>query len=303
MLAALAAAAALLAACGTEQPGDGDAGVRVVATTTQAGDLARRVGEGRAAVDQILAPNSDPHGYEPRPSDAEAIAGAALVVRSGGEIDDWLAELIDAAGADAQVVELLAAADPNAGGETVDPHWWQDPRAARRAVLAIRDAFIEADPDGRATYERNAASYVARLGRLDAAVAACIDRIPAADRELVTTHDALGRYADRYGLELIGALIPSRSTQAQPSSKAIGELVEQIEALDVQAVFPESSVDPELERAVARETGATVGSALWADSLGPRGSSGATYIASIESNTEAIVSGLSGGAEDCRPGG
>ena len=116
--------------------------------------------------------------------------------------------------------------------------------------------------------------------------------MPAARRKLVTTHDSLGYYADRYGLEVVGALIPSLSSQAQPSSKDTAELVDQIERLGVRAIFPESSLNPKLERAVARESGAEVGEALWADTLGAEGSSGATYVDSIRSNTRAIVGGL-----------
>jgi len=100
---------------------------------------------------------------------------------------------------------------------------------------------------------------------------------------------------------VVGALIPSLSGQAQPSAKDTSELVAQIEELGVRAIFPESSLDPRLEEAVARESGATVGEALWADTLGPAGSGGATYIESIQANTEAIVDGLSSGEVKCRP--
>ena len=117
----------------------------------------------------------------------------------------------------------------------------------------------------------------------------------------MTTHDALGYYAARYGLEVIGAVLPSLSTQAQPSARDIEALVSQIERTGVEAIYPESSLNPKLERAVARESGASVGSALWADSLGPEGSSGATYIASIAANTRSIVHGLTGGTVDCSP--
>lgn len=266
-----------------------------MATTTQLGDFVRQVGGGRVAVDQILGANADPHSYEPRPSDASAIAEADLVLRSGGDLDEWLTELIESAGDEALTIEAIDSVEPRGD----DPHWWQDPRNAEKAVAAIRDGLVEADPDGRETYVRNAAAYTERLGRLDSAVARCIDQIPVKSRQLVTTHDALGYYADRYGLEVIGALIPSLSTQAQPSSKDVGALVNQIDTLGVKAIFPESSVNPKLEEAVARETGAEVGEALWADTLGPEGSSGANYVESIQANTEAIVDGLTGGAAEC----
>ena len=131
-------------------------------------------------------------------------------------------------------------------------------------------------------------------------MAACIDRLPRSRRKLVTSHDALGYYTDRYGLEVVGAVIPSLSTQAQPSSRAVNRLVDRIRSQRVAAIFPESSLNPKIEKAVARESGAAIGGDLWADTLGPKGSDGATYIGSIEANTDTIVRGLSGGRERCR---
>ena len=178
-----------------------------------------------------------------------------------------------------------------------DPHWWQDPRNAVRATGAIGAALTKAGAKGA---DRRAAAYGERLRRLDRHVAACIDRLPRSRRKLVTSHDSLGYYTARYGLETVGAVIPSLSTQAQPSSKAVNRLVDQIRREKVRAIFPESSVNPKIEKAVARESGASVGGALWADTLGPEGSRGATYIGSIRANTDTIVRGLSGGRERCR---
>jgi zinc/manganese transport system substrate-binding protein len=294
-------AVAMAAGCGGgSDERSGDASLKVVATTTQVGDFVRQVGGRRVDVEQILEPNADPHDYEPRPSDALALGDADVVFRSGGDLDGWLEELIASAGGDPETVGLIDSARSTAGRGEVDPHWWQDPRNAELAVDAIRDALTEADPGGRDAYRRDAAAYATRLRRLDRDVAACIERVPALRRKLVTTHDALGPYAARYGLEQVGALIPSLSSQAQPSSKDTAELVGQIERLGVRAIFPESSLNPKLERAVARETGAEVGEALWADTLGPQGSSGATYVDSIRANTDAIVSGLTEGRERCQ---
>jgi ABC-type Zn uptake system ZnuABC Zn-binding protein ZnuA len=274
----------------------------VVGTTTQVGDFLRQVGGSRADVRQLLRPNSDPHDYEPRPSDVKALSQADLVVRSGGEVDEWLDGLVDDAGSGARVVDLSRVVRTRHRDGELDPHWWQDPRNAELAVKAIRDRLAQADPAGAPAYRRNAARYLARLDRLDRDTAACIDRIPPARRKLVTTHDALGYYADRYRLEVIGAVLPSLSTQAQPSARDVEALVDQIRRTGVRAIYPESSINPKLERAVARESGAKVGGTLWADSLGPQGSSGATYIESVESNTRAIAAGLSGGSVTCPAG-
>ncbi len=296
-LAALALAASLLtAACGDDGGGGGGgASVGAVATTTQVADLVRSVGGERVDVDGILPPNADPHDYEPRPSDAAALADAEVVFRSGGDLDEWLDEVVDSAGGDARQVTLIDSVE-RAGD---DPHWWQDPRNAILAVAAIRDALVEADPGGRAGYERRAAAYTRRLRRLDAEVARCIARVPAAKRKLVTTHDALAYFADRYGLEVIGAVIPSLSTQAQPSAKDVAELVDQIETEGVEAIFPEAALNQKLEQAISREAGADVGGELWADTLGPEGSTGATYVGAIRSNAATIAAGLSGGRVSC----
>jgi zinc/manganese transport system substrate-binding protein/manganese/iron transport system substrate-binding protein len=293
LLATLFACAALLVGFGS---GGGDAGrPTIVATTTQAADLARAVAGNRAEVRGVLAPNSDPHDYEVRPGDVKALARATLVVRSGGDLDEWLGGAIDSAGADAPVVDLL----DRVGDEGGDPHWWQDPRRAEAAVDAIGDSLAAADPAGASAYAANARRAVRRLRALDAAVRRCIGRIPADERTLVTTHDALGHFARRYGLRVVGTVIPSRSTQAQASAGDLAELVDTIRRERVKAIFAESSVNAGVEDAIARETGARVGRPLWADALGPAGSSGATYAASIEANTAAIVDGLTGGARTC----
>jgi ABC-type Zn uptake system ZnuABC Zn-binding protein ZnuA len=313
LAAVLLCVAAVAAACGDDDStAAGGGSVTVVATTTQAADLARAVGGERAKVVGLLPANADPHDYEVRPRDVEALADADLVIRSGGDLDEWLQSAIESSGTGAPELTLLDhvrrlegghehAEEEHAGEEEheVDPHWWQDPRNAETAVAEIEQALASADPDGAPAYERNARAYTARLRALDRAVATCIDRIPPGQRKLVTTHDALGYYADRYGLEIVGAVIPSLSTQAQASAGEVDALVDTIRREGVKAIFAESSVNPKLEQQIADESGATIGKALWADTLGPPGSDGETYLESIASNTRAIASGLSGGTVDC----
>ena len=126
-----------------------------------------------------------------------------------------------------------------------------------------------------------------------------MERVPPGKRKLVTTHDALGYFAERYGLEVIGAVIPSLSTQAQPSARDIDALVEQIEHEGVEAIFPEVAVSQRLEQAVSRESGAEVGRELWTDSLGDEGSGAETYLKAMRVNTAALVEGMSGGRARC----
>lgn len=261
-----------LAGCGQNE-GAASSATTVVATTNHAADLASNVtGE---QVTSLLPANADPHDYEVRPQDVQALAEADLIVRSGGELDEWLGEAIEGAGSDAPVVTLMDSV------QTIgdDPHWWHDPRNAVLAVEAIRDAL---PAPGRAD------AYIAELRELDAEIAACIERIPPQQRKLVTTHDALGYYAQRYGLEVVGAVIPSQSTAGQPSAGETAALVETIREQGVEAVFAESSVDAKVEQAIAREAGARLGDPLFADTLGP----GMSYVESMRANTEAIADGL-----------
>jgi ABC-type Zn uptake system ZnuABC Zn-binding protein ZnuA len=291
LLALLIIAAVTAAGCRSA----GGSHATVVATTTQVADMTRAVAGNRVTVKQILQPNADPHEYEPRPSDAEAVANAKLVIRSGGDVDGWLSGVIGQAGGKARVVNRIDSVHRRGA----DPHWWQDPRNAISAVEAIRGALTKVDPKGAAGYRARADAYVARVRALDRGIAACVARLPAGQRRLVTSHDALGYYANRYGFKVIGAAIPSLSTQAQPSAKSTQRLVAQIKKQHVAAIFPESSLNPKLEQAIGRDAGAKVGGALWADTLGPKGSSGATYLGSLAANTRTIVSALSLGKANC----
>ena len=260
-------------------------------------DLVRQVGGERVSVDGLLRPGGDPHDFEPRPSDVADVAKADLVFRSGGEVDEWLDDVISSAGGDAEVVSLIDSVKRRDD----DPHWWQDPLNAVRAVEVIRARLTELDPGGARIYRRNAGLVERRLRALDERIAACVRRVPRAKRAIVTTHDALGYFAGRYGVRVVGAVIPSLSTQAQASAGDVQKLVEQIRRERVEAIFPESSVNPDIERAIAREADARIGDSLYADSLGPKGSAGETYEGALRHDATALVRGMSGGKVDCRP--
>jgi zinc/manganese transport system substrate-binding protein len=288
-----------LPGCGESAP-SGDGELSVVATTTLVGDLARNAGGDRVAVHTLVDPSVDPHEYEPKPSDVRSISDAAVVLRSGGDLDRWLDDLIENAGGDAEIVTLIESVK-TIGGDELDPHWWQDPANAVRAVRAIEAVLTAADPDGRHAYARNGRAYRAKLRELDRQIAACMRRIPANRRKLVTTHDALGYFARRYDVEVVGSVIPSLSTQAQASAREVRELVDQIRDEGVETIFPETALNPRLERAIAREAGVDVGDPLWADALGPRGSDGETYIEAMAANTASMVAGMTAGEISCRP--
>jgi zinc/manganese transport system substrate-binding protein/manganese/iron transport system substrate-binding protein len=292
-------------ACRDESNG-GSGKLRVVATTTQIGDFARNVGGNRISLTLLLKPNQDAHDFEPQPSQMRAISEADLIVRNGAGLDAFLdkslseskAKVIDLSGG----LTLLEGHEEHEGEaaegeeeeEGKDPHIWFSVANAKRMVETLRDALAGADAANAAYYGDNAAKYLASLDALDAKIKSDVATIPAACRKLVTNHDVLGYYANAYGLEIVGAVIPSTSTEAQPSAADIADIVRKIKAEKVPAIFAEASVNPALIRQVGREAGVKVVADLYGDSLGPATSDGATYIKMMESNTRKIVEALRG---------
>jgi zinc/manganese transport system substrate-binding protein len=295
-----------LAGCGGSSAGSGRGGVDAVATTTQIGDWTRQVAGRFGNVHQLLEPNSDPHDYEPRPADVVATAGAAVVFENGDELDHWMGKVVREAGGSPRVVVLGERVPVKLPGEAsgpeasrFDPHWWHDPRNAIAAVRQIRDALSSADPAHEAAYRRNASRYITELRRLDHEIAACIARVPQPARKLVTDHDAFGYFAKRYAIHVIGAVVPSQTTQAQPSARDTARLIALIEREHVRAVFPESSLNAKLAEAISRETGASAHYRLYGDTLGPQGSAGATYLSMEAANANALAAGFTGGRLRC----
>ncbi len=286
------------AGCGGSDE-SGGAALQVVGTTPQVADWVREVGGDRVAVTQILPPNIDPHDFEPSPSDADAVGAAAVVFSSGVGLDEWAGGLVESSGSSGILVEVAPDDDLIKGGEEeghdhggLDPHFWHDPTLVKRAVDAITAELVKTDPDGAEGYEKRAANYKAELDELDAELTKAYGAVPAADRKMVTDHDAFGYLARRYDITVVGTVIPSLSTAAEPSARETAALIDRIKEQGVCAVFSESSVDPKLAKQVAEESGATIYPDLYGDSLGPQDSDGATYLGMMRHNQEVLVKGF-----------
>lgn len=313
---------AALVACGaSEDPaasgeGAGADKVAVVATTPVVADFVRVVGGDAVEVTQLLKPNVDPHDYEPSPADVAAIADADLVVMNGVGLEAWLTDTVKSSGYSGTVVDSSKGVTIREGGEHEegeeehaeggeegeehaegDPHIWHDPGNAKIMVRNIGDALSAADAGDKATFDKNVTAYSAELDALDRANTAAITSIPTAGRKLVTNHDAFGYYTARYGLEFVGAIIPSFDSSAELSGKQLSDLVARIRSSGVKAVFSESSLPPKTAETVAKEAGVQVvggEDALYADGLGPEDSAGATYLKAAQHNTATIVKALGG---------
>jgi ABC-type Zn uptake system ZnuABC Zn-binding protein ZnuA len=274
--------------------------LNVVATTTQVADFAANIGGDKVRVHGLLKPNVDPHDYEPTPLDMRMLAEADVVVKNGVGFEKWLDQAIEASGFRGTLVDASQGVRLRTGeGASADPHIWHDPRNAKTMAANIARAFAAADAANAAVYEQNLAAYQARLDELDAEIEKKIQTIPEDRRKLVTDHDTFGYYADRYGLTVVGSVIPSFDTSAELSAKQITDLVARIKAAGVTAIFSEASLPPKTAEAIGREAGVRVVAgedALYGDSLGPEGSAGATYLQMMRHNTDTIVAALGGAA-------
>jgi ABC-type Zn uptake system ZnuABC Zn-binding protein ZnuA len=293
---ALATGLALLGGLGRAAA---DPSIVVVATTTQLQDLVANVGGSRVHVVGLLRPNVDPHEYEPKPSDVAALAGARLIVTSGVGLDTWMDKVIANSGTKAPVV-VASRGLPIRKGDSAepagDPHWWHDPTLFSRAAANVAAALERADPSGQAVYAANLARYEVALRALDRENAAEVATVSKAQRKLVTNHDAFGYLAARYGITIVGSVIPSLSTAAEPNARDTARLIARIKSQHVKAIFTESSLNPKLEEQIAHDAHVAVYADLYGDTLGPKGSPGATYLGMERWNVKAMVAGFLGRA-------
>jgi zinc/manganese transport system substrate-binding protein len=289
----------VMAAC--EQPATGTAAVtrpKVVATFSILGDLVRQVGGDLVELHTLVGPDGDAHTFEPAPADAVSVAQADLVFENGLEFEAWLDQLYTSSGSKAQRVEVTEGVTPGqigVGDETgsVDPHAWQDVTSSMKMVEIIRDALAMQDPAHAAAYQANAATYLAQLQTLDTEIQEMVNTLPIERRRLVTNHDALGYFARRYGFEILGNALGSISTEAgEPSAAQLAQLIEEIKAAGVPAIFTENIENNSIINQVAQEAGVVVAPPLYTDALGLPGTDGETYLKMMRYNAETIVASL-----------
>jgi ABC-type Zn uptake system ZnuABC Zn-binding protein ZnuA len=283
--------------------------LRVLASTTFLADIAQNIAGGRVQVDSLLPFGTDPHAYQAAPSDVAKISESDLLILNGVEYEHFVEALLENAGGQRIIVEATAGLEPHsaegnadetesgagseqeAGGTQGDPHMWLDPNLVITYVKNIRDGLIEVNPAGAETYQANADVYIAQLKDLDAWIVEQVKAIPAGRRLMVTNHEALGYFAERYGFEIVGAVIPSLSTDAGTSAKEMSSLIEQIKAAGAPAIFLGEVENPDLANQIADETGVKVVDDLYLESL-TDGAPAATYIDMMKHNVTRIVDGL-----------
>jgi zinc/manganese transport system substrate-binding protein len=298
--------ALLLTACGGSDGGGSSTEVKaatlasgeklhVVATTVQVTALAREVGGDRIELKGIVPAGADAHEFEPIASDLAAIEQAHLILRNGIGLDDWLDDSLKAAkyASSAVVTRGVKIRQIEEDGKKVeDAHVWHNVDNAKLMTDNVASALAKADPANKEYYEARRLSYGAKLDTTKQRVQATIDEIPADSRKLVTNHDSLHYFADAFGLTVVGAVIPSVSTDAEPSAKDASALLETIRKQRVKAIFAESSVNPALARSLARDANVKVIDDLYGDSLGKPGSGADTIDGMLLANARKIADGL-----------
>lgn len=281
----------------------------VLAVETFLADMAQNVAGTRLTVSALLPLGVDPHSFEPTPSDVMKIASSDVLIINGAGLETFLEKLLQTAGGERRVIvasagltsrevhhEEEAEAEETGHMESHshegDPHFWLDPQLAIRYVENIRDGLSQADPAGAPIYATNAETYIRQLKELDQWIVAQVSQVPEERRLLVTNHESLGYFADRYGFTIIGTVVPSVSSGSSPSARQLAELIDQIRATGAPAVFLETGSNPQLAQQVAREAGVKVVMELYTHSLTEAGGPAPTYIDMMKHNTMIIVEAL-----------
>jgi zinc/manganese transport system substrate-binding protein len=303
LITGLAASLATLTACGS----DDDSGAPTVAATTGIlADITSQVAGDDAEVEQIVPDSASPHDYQPSAEDRQKLVEADLIAYNGegldasvpvdeGDAPAWaLAENVPGLLPFSEEEHADEGGDEHAEDEehaeegSHDPHVWMDPTRVEAALPSLAAALAEIDPDHANAYRERAEEFAKRLDAIDRDVASEIDSLPPSDRELVTSHDALSYFADRYGLEVVATPFPATGAEAEASASSVADVIDTVEQTGTPALFAEETDDAEVLDSIANETGAVVVSDLLVESPGSAG----TYEGMLRHDGELIATSL-----------
>lgn len=297
----------LATACTSASPLHGSqSGPRVIVVETFLADIVQNIAGERLVIDSLMPAGVDPHSYQPSPQDVARIVESDLIILNQTGLEGALDDVILNAGGDFVLVEAAAGlearhpAEEEGGlsdhedehGEEIDPHYWLNPLNVITYVENITAALVEVDPQGADEYEHNAAAYIEELKELDRWISAELAKIPAERRLLVTNHESLGYFADHYGFQVIGAIIPSATTGASPTAQDLAALTRQIQETGAPAIFLETGANPRLAEQLALETGIQIAPPLYSHSTNDGEGPASTYLEMMRYNTSIIVEAL-----------
>lgn len=296
-----------LAACGSGTKPAAE-GVTVVSTTTILGGVAGEIATcGGANAITLMPIGADPHDFAPSSEQVATLVSADLVVANGLGLEQGLEQALESAAADgAPVMHVAERMDPLPFGEEghadehgpagEDPHFWLDMDRMARAAELIGEQLAQISGDQ--AFVACGAEVASEIRTAESSVIATLDSISEDKRVLVTDHDAFGYFANRYGFEIAGTVIPGGSTLGSPSSAELAELVSTMQAEGVTTIFANTAEPETLADAVAAELADGSNPTdvmvipLYVGSLGEPGSPADTYIGMMSTNAQLITEGL-----------
>ncbi|MFJ8927952.1 zinc ABC transporter substrate-binding protein AztC [Streptomyces sp. NPDC102340] len=291
------AAAATATACTTEGERP-----RIVVTTNILGDVTRQIAGDQAEVTVLMKPNADPHSFGLSARQAADLERADLVVHNGLGLEENVLRHVDAAReSGVATFEVGKAVDPltfhtgdDAGDGQADPHFWTDPDRMRKAAGLIADQITEhVDGVDDSAVRAQADRYDKELAKLSSWMEKSFDRVPERRRAIVTNHHVFGYLADRFDLRVVGAVVPSGTTLASPSSSDLRSLTQAMDEAGVRTVFADSSQPTRLAEVLRKEMGGGVQVVkLYSESLTAKGEGADTYLRMMRANTTAMTKGL-----------
>ncbi|KIA79740.1 metal ABC transporter substrate-binding protein [Chromobacterium amazonense] len=272
----------------------------VVASFSIIADMTREIGGDRVEVVSLVGPDQDAHVFQPSPADIKKVSAAKVLVVNGLGLEGWMTRLDKAANFRGVTVvaskgiktrqapeEEHAESDHDHDHGDVDPHAWHDPARVQTYIRNISAGLIQADPAGKAEYQRRASEYAAKVQALDAWAKQQFASVPAAKRKMLTSHDAFGYLGEHYQLQVLA--IQGVSTEAEASAKGVAQLTRQVRNERVKAVFMENMTDARLLKQLSTEAKVQIGGKLYADALsGPKGPA-ASYLQLMRYNVETIM--------------
>lgn len=273
----------------TDSPASAESQLEALATTSVLADIAQRVAGERVHIESILPVGADPHSYQHTPQDVVKVTSSKLLIVNGAGYERFLNALLENTGGETEIV--TASAGLSSGLEAGDPHFWLDPHNVIFYVENIREGLTHLDPDGAAEFKSNADAYIAELQSLDAWIVEQVKQIPAGRKLLITNHESLGYFAERYGFTVVGSVLESFSSDASPSAQQMAMLIDEIKASGAPAIFLDAGDNPALAQQIADETGVRVITDLHLESL-TDGVPAATYIDMMKYNVTQIVDAL-----------
>lgn len=265
-----------------------DSRLRVVTSFSILQDLVRTLGGDHVSVVNLVGENSDAHTYQPKPSDAIAIASADLVVFNGLAFEGWMARLIENSGYKNQQLIASLGVDAITRGEESDPHAWQSFHNIRVYIHNITRMLIALRPQHAEELTQRQQRYLNALNALERRLIERIASIPAKKRIVVTSHDAFGYLGREFDIQFLAPL--GLSIDVEASAADVSAIIDQIRKRRVKALFVENINDPRLLQRIAAETGVAIGGRLYSDALSEAHGPAGTYLDMMRHNVESLIS-------------